>query len=254
MMQEFNVPYPEKPPAAWDPNSAVEGEEQEFAIDDDDENAVTASFTPEEELLSDEALYASQPPSTPPPKPKEDTLCYDPGKGSANPASCYIARDAMISHAAAFCREVGGLDTGKLTKGYAQDTYSGAVLLIESSKKISNDECVMRFGHIIDGCVPSSNNPMNWKYGGELRFDGTLYKINVDGGRSCHRQVNKDDAPMQSVAAKCDSFYQAIRDEFWIYGSGFLGDNFGKTLYDQMSSCIGSVSAVRDQQKATRVC
>lgn len=85
---------------------------------------------------------------------------------------------------------------------------------------------------------------MSRRYGGELRFDGTFYKINVDGGRSCQRKVNDDGSPLQSVIAKCDSFYQAIRDEFWIYGAGFLEDGFGKPLYDQMSHCIGSVSAI----------
>lgn len=93
---------------------------------------------------------------------------------------------------------------------------------------------------IIDGCVPASNNPMNWKYGGENNRDGTVFKINVDGGRSCQRKVNGDGSPLQSVIAKCDSFYQALRDEFWIYGAGFLEDGFGKTLFDQMSHCIGS--------------
>jgi hypothetical protein len=251
MMQEFSVPYPEKPPASWEP-TAIAGEEQEFASDDD-ANAVSGDFTTEEELLSDEELYASDDQAqTPPPEPKEETVCFDPGKGSANPASCYIARDAMISHADAFCGEVDGLDTAKLSRGYAQDTYDGATLQIDSDKKINKTECVMRFGHIIDGCVPNANNPMNWKYGGDLKFDGTHYTVNVDGGRSCHRQVNEGDAPLQSVAAKCDSFYQFIRDEFWIYGAGFLGDNFGKTLFEQMSSCIGSVSAVRVLQPATQ--
>lgn len=247
MMQEFNVPYPEKPPASWDPKAAVEGEEEELAIEGD-ENAVTADFTTTEELLSDEELYATT--EAPKPEPKEEVACYDPGKGSANPPSCYIARDAMISHAEAFCDEVKGLETAKLTKGYAQDTYDGAVLQIDSDKKISKEECVMRFGHFIDGCVPNANNPMNWKYGGELRFDGTLYKANVDGGRSCKKQVNEGDAPRQSVDAKCDSFYQVVQDEFWIYGAGFLGGNFGKTLFDQMSHCTGSVCAPQSLQTA----
>jgi hypothetical protein len=57
MTERFEIPYPEKPPASWNPTSVVDGEEQGFAIDGD-ENAVTADFISEEELLSDEELYA----------------------------------------------------------------------------------------------------------------------------------------------------------------------------------------------------
>lgn len=160
MMAEFKVPYPTEPRASWG-TYTIKGEDDPTPPSDGGENSATKDFSTKEELLTDDELYGKKP--SPPPEPKEEVQCYDPGKGSGNPSSCYISRDAMISHADAFCGEVDGLATAKLTKGYAQDTYNGAVLSIDSNRKISKDECVKRFRNFIDGCVPANNNPMNWK-------------------------------------------------------------------------------------------
>ncbi|CAI6311862.1 unnamed protein product [Periconia digitata] len=174
-------------------------------------------------------------------QPKGKLVCYSPSSEPKAPPGCYIAQSAMASHVADFCDQVGGLDIANLEKGYATDTYNGAQLRISSTKKVSKEDCASRMGEIVNGCTPAANNPMNWKYGGENSQDETLFKISIDSGRSCQRKANQDGSPLQAVTAKCDSFYQAIRDEFWIYGAGFLGDDFGKELRDQMSHCTGRV-------------
>ncbi|KAJ4298214.1 hypothetical protein N0V90_006113 [Kalmusia sp. IMI 367209] len=99
----------------------IEGAEQELDIDVD-EDKVTADFT---NLLSDEELYAtpdgsetSATETPPPPLPErtEELVYYETRKGSANPPSCYFARNAMVFHAAAFCDEVGGLEPATSSK------------------------------------------------------------------------------------------------------------------------------------------
>ncbi|KAF2735138.1 SGNH hydrolase [Polyplosphaeria fusca] len=182
-------------------------------------------------------LLPSNPEPEPTPEPQEDLRCTDPKMSK----SAYISRDGMVGHVDKFCsEEVDGKERPDVEKKYQEDTYNGALLKIKSPHTISKDECKKRFMSIVDGCVPAENNKMNWKYGGDNSYDGTEYKINIAGSRSTNRRTEDDGGPMLSVKGKCDSFYQLVRDEFWIYGSGFMDGDWGNELLNQMSNCIGS--------------
>jgi hypothetical protein len=178
-----------------------------------------------------------KPPAKPVERPKDTLECANNVSGSQ--AARYLSRDSMIKSLEEFCKNIDGTKQME-QKDYHTDTYDGVQFQFWTpGAPIDNDKCRSKFATIVDGCVPRPDNPMNWKYGGYLESEGFTFQINPWGKRTMNRHVGDKNAPLQKPIAKCDSFYQAIRDEFWIYGAGFLDQDFGAELLKQMRSCVG---------------
>ncbi|KAF2728813.1 hypothetical protein EJ04DRAFT_569167 [Polyplosphaeria fusca] len=143
--------------------------------------------------------------STPPGPEREDLACTD----VSQHAGAYVSAQAMQDSVNDFCdKEINGGAPGDYSKEYLADTYDSVRVSLKNSAQISSDACKQRMTRIVNDCVPASNNPLNWKYGGDLNRDDSHYTV-------------------------------FVRDEFWIYGAGFLGSSEGVELRDQMRNCAG---------------
>lgn len=183
-----------------------------------------------------DATTTAAPPTATVDPPKEELKCNDPAK---NPSS-YITPRGMEGWANKLCEEALKEDQNPdIVQGYGEDTFDGVKITLKSDQHIKKDDCKTNFAKVIHGCVPAANNPLNYKYGGEFTFGSTTYRIEISGTRSTTRP-NDNGKPLQQVTAKCDSFYQFVRDEFWIYGGGYSPGDHGSDLLAQMSNCIGS--------------
>jgi hypothetical protein len=171
-------------------------------------------------------------------QPPTKLTCYDYKKTP----NAYIHWQDMEDHAKKFCslKEVVQKGAIEWNQVYDENTYGGAKLYIKTNGDIFSEECKNGYKKIWDECkkqVP--NNPMGFNYGGEYEENGRKYAIAPHGSRARNR-VTENGGPMTKPRGNCDSFYQFVRDEFWIYGAGFRNKDFGMELFNQMKNCIGS--------------
>ncbi|KAI9682411.1 MAG: hypothetical protein M1817_000465 [Caeruleum heppii] len=153
--------------------------------------------------------------------------------------------DTLHANAKEFCKEIGGKGFAPKTRRtllYSKDSISAVNIgfdwLLPASGsarvKVSEEDCNECLNVFIDGCAGSKDNPLNWKYGGDYTVDEIQERIGVVG------KLDHAVPALVKPIAKCDSLYQVARDEFWIYGAGFLSVDSGLDLFNQMSHCIGS--------------
>jgi hypothetical protein len=156
---------------------------------------------------------------------KEDLRCAD---VKVSPRA-YIKRESMEAHATRFCEET-------VIKGAG--TYQ-AFIYIQTDHEISVSDCKMHLFQITNGCTPASNNPMNWKYGGELTVGTTLYKINI-AGLATLRYTESDGAPLQKPVFYCAESEKNNILHFSVEGGGFANEANAQELYRKLQACYGS--------------
>jgi hypothetical protein len=179
-----------------------------------------------------------KPPAPPTGPPKDELRCSD---NAGAGARRYLSRDGLVKNIEDFCKDIDGAKTNQ-QKEYRADTYDGAKLFfVTPGAAIKKDKCIEKMKVIADACsgTPKGDNPMNWKYGGSLDSEGFTFEISPWGKRTMARKADDKNKPLQKPIAKCDSFYQAFNDEFWIYGAGFANGDFGADLLAQMKHCVG---------------
>jgi hypothetical protein len=166
---------------------------------------------------------------------KEDLRCAD---VKVSPRA-YIKRESMEAHATRFCEETAIKGAGTYQATYDKDVYNGAFIYIQTDHEISVSDCKMHLFQITNGCTPASNNPMNWKYGGELTVGTTLYKINI-AGLATLRYTESDGAPLQKPVFYCAESEKNNILRFSVEGGGFANEANAQELYRKLQACYGS--------------
>lgn len=95
-------------------------------------------------------------------------------------------------------------------------------------------DCDKYLNTVSDGCDGNDpSNPMNWKGGGTIYVDTASYHIDPRATRQ--PLPNKPNG-------SCDVQYKFIYDEFWIWGNGYAGSDYGQGdggLFQQIKGCNG---------------
>ncbi|PSN64089.1 hypothetical protein BS50DRAFT_576707 [Corynespora cassiicola Philippines] len=151
----------------------------------------------------------------------------------------------MQQHMEDFCIAHPLNEAPDIEETFADDTYDGAWFSVKGEVGMNGDTCRKIFSQIIHGCVPNEDNPMNWKYGGEVKHvvDGksTTYRINI-AGPAVNRFTEGDDgkSPMSLSSVNCIMGGVAIRDLFSIRGRGWENGNYGEQLIRRIRECMKS--------------
>jgi hypothetical protein len=113
---------------------------------------------------------------TPPdlPKPPEDKLLCSDANDPLH-TDRWTTRNGYIAAIEQFCTEIDGT-TELQVKTYKDNTYDGTKFLMWPPSvpqgvpipPMTKDICMQKYRRVVDDCIPASNNPMNWKYGGVL--------------------------------------------------------------------------------------
>ncbi|KAI1843509.1 hypothetical protein JX266_010335 [Neoarthrinium moseri] len=126
-------------------------------------------------------------------------------------------------------------DSGAITRQYNQGTSDAVTMAIEWAPGMSfapnQDDCVKYLlQEITDGCDGdgSGNNPENFKGGGFFSVGDVTYRITPNS----LRQPAKN-----GKTGGCDCTYKALFNQCWVWGSGWLGADWGNALQEQMKDC-----------------
>lgn len=204
--------------------------------------SVFTAYEVMQKVGAEDSCSASDAPpnNTPPSEPqKEDLRCAD---VNLSPKS-YIRRESMEEHATRFCDEQKITKAGTYEAYYDGESYNGAIIRVETDQTISAADCKYRLFQITNGCVPAKNNPMNWKYGGELTVGKSLYKINIIGLAN-GRWTGPDNSPLQKPLYTCRYMKAPNEKVFQIEGAGFANAPQAKELRDQLEKCYGKPAQI----------
>ena len=156
--------------------------------------------------------------------------------GPLDPSSSgYITRDTLSE---LIDNEACGTTLGQISGGtelnlgtYLDGTPEKVNLFIEQSVDDaplpSSDDCKQNMHKVRDEC--GDENPLHWKAGGYLDFDGWTYTIAPLGDR-----------PPAPTAPKV--WCTAYKDEIRMWGAGCLNSGFGKELKDAFNNAGYKVS------------
>jgi hypothetical protein len=163
--------------------------------------------------------------------------CYQ-TKGSTAYASSY----ALYSNTAAFCSEVKSKHPINTKNWEYSVTYNKGTVDENTFKiSLSNDatafnegQCNKAVNVILDGCDGNDpENPLNWKFGGELVEGSYTYSISIT-------RTNRPFPVITYPQQKCTSWYKGLWDQYDIYGAGWATWDSGQSsLKPNSTSCFG---------------
>jgi hypothetical protein len=165
---------------------------------------------------------------------KEDLRCAE---VKVSPTA-YIKRESIEAHATRFCEETVIKGAGTYQATYYKDVHNGAFIYVKTDHEISVSDCKMHLFQITNGCTPASNNPMNWKYEGELTVGTALYKINI-AGLATLRYNESDGAPLQKPVFYCAESEKNNVLNFAIESGEFANEANAQELYRKLQACYG---------------
>jgi lysophospholipase L1-like esterase len=140
----------------------------------------------------------------------EEFNCWRDGGRSA-----YVTADRADANMKDFCSTVEGPGSGytnwRRTKKYHEGTPDEMEFILDGGNvdTVNREECLEAFTKIVHGCdAGSSDNPMNWKFGGRWKKGEYSYDL------SPRRNRNLITAP----TGQCKGKYKFLFSDFEIYG------------------------------------
>lgn len=140
------------------------------------------------------------------------------------------------------CAIVGELDENSgavartLLKGTQEEVHIAMDWPPGYHPKLNVTDCRKIFvDHLIDGCDGNdSENPLNWKGGGEYRDGNITYRIEP--------QIKRQPAPKKPFFSCTKETHQQLRAQtkvhaYTMIGGGFEGGNWGKILKNHLEWC-----------------
>ena len=180
----------------------------------------------------------------PNPDCEEVTLskCYS--RGSVPLAHAYATAYALYGNTQDFCNSAAAqvppnMANWKFSKTYNQttpDENTFYVTLQNDATGFSYDACLAAVNSILDGCDGNdpTNNPMNWKTGGEYQTNGYLYQIIVT-------RTNRPWPRPKEPSGQCIATWYVSHDAWDYKGAGWASWDWGQqTILPNLTHCIGS--------------
>ncbi|KAH6635876.1 SGNH hydrolase-type esterase domain-containing protein [Chaetomium tenue] len=139
-----------------------------------------------------------------------------------------------------------GVDEGDEVNGWSHSETYGKDTPDETEFKVtlnkggigsgdfSKAECKESIGGIINNCDGNdSDNPMDWKFGGEWQRGRFTYQVNP-------KRDNRPFPPPKEAWGNCKGWYHGFWSSYVIKGKGWASNDWGQdTLEPKARSCIG---------------